>query len=276
MLSLSTNTGRAGSKRRSASQTAVSNAFCDGCALARHEAEHRAAVVGERLEVEHLRAVLAPARAAAGSCPSRCVPQTTPKSKRRGSVSSAATHGAAERLVAAFEQVDAKADLARAPVPASRCAGRRASSRPAAASRAACRARGARCAPRRCAPPAPRRASSRRTARPACTRCRPSARSSSSSDGQLTAPGRRSSANSLSGARVDDGVEAPSQRRVRCASAAADRASRLSAGHRQRRCGRSLARSRRAARSRSAAAACSAAAPSRRSGRCPRRARRAS
>jgi hypothetical protein len=34
----------------------VSNCFCDGCALPWHEAEHRTKVLGESLEVEHLRA----------------------------------------------------------------------------------------------------------------------------------------------------------------------------------------------------------------------------
>ncbi len=68
-------------------------------------------MVGERLEVEHLLAALgeraqqqalARAGGAADDDEARAV---------AGSVSSAATTARAERLVAAFEQVDAKADL---------------------------------------------------------------------------------------------------------------------------------------------------------------------
>ena len=175
-------------------------------------------MVGERLEVEHLRALRGAARRS-----SRLLPEPVgaaddaPVEARRQRLERG-DDGAAEVAVAALEHVDAKADLVEHRSPARRCACRRASSRRAASSRAACRARGARCARRRCARPARRRASAPRTARPACTRCRSSARSASSSDGQLTAPGRRSSANSLSRARVDDGVEA---RRGRASASAA-------------------------------------------------------
>ena len=96
-LSLSTNTGRAGSKRRSASQSRVSNAFCHGCDVPGTRPEHRAAVVGERFEVEHLRALRRAAPAAGGSCREPVGPQITRAvDSRAGSVSSAAMHGAAE------------------------------------------------------------------------------------------------------------------------------------------------------------------------------------
>ena len=93
----------------------------------------------ERLEVEHLRAFVARARRAAGSCPSRSA------RRRRDSESAAAASRAArrrggDRRVAAVELHGAPADLVQHVRERARCAGRRASSRRAAPSRAACRA----------------------------------------------------------------------------------------------------------------------------------------
>ena len=85
LLSLSTNTGRAGSKRRSWSHTSVSKRFCVGCGWPGNHAQHRAAVAGQRLQVQHLRARRGPAHAAAASCPSPVGPQTTRKSSRPAS-----------------------------------------------------------------------------------------------------------------------------------------------------------------------------------------------
>ena len=173
LLSLSTNTGRDGSSRRSASQTSVSNAFCDGCALPGTRPSTEPRWLASAFEVEHLRAARGERVAAGGSCPSRSGRRRRGTSKPRRQRLERGDDGAAEVAVAAFEHVDAKADLVEHESRARRCACRRASSRRAASSRAACRARGARCARRRCARPARRRASSPRTARPACTRCRP-------------------------------------------------------------------------------------------------------
>ena len=171
LLSLSTNTGRAGSKRRSASQTRESNCFCPGCALPGTRPEHRAAVIGERLQVEHLRALRAqrlqqPALARTGGAADHAVLEARRAKRRAPAALRAGTRGS--RLRAGGRE----SRSGRAPARARRCACRRASSRPAASSPSACRAPRARCARRCCAPPARRRAFSPRTARPACTRCR--------------------------------------------------------------------------------------------------------
>ena len=80
-------------------------------AAAGHEAEHRAAMVGERFEVEHLRALRAPARRAGGSCPSRSGRRRRASRSALGQRLELGDDGAAEVAVAALEDVDAKADL---------------------------------------------------------------------------------------------------------------------------------------------------------------------
>ena len=214
LLSLSTNTGRAGSRRAQRVPERGVEGLLRGCGSpgTRPSTEPRWLASASRSST------CAPARAApaaGGSCPSRSAPQTTRSRSAPAASPSVGDDGAAERLVAALEQVDAKADLVEHRGRASRCAGRRASSRPAAASRAACRAHGARCARRRCAPTsaAPRFLAVER--RDLLVFGADEARSASSSDGQLTAPGRSVDRRTRSSASA--------RRRWRCRRHRADR-----------------------------------------------------
>ena len=199
-------TGRAGSNRRSASHSRDSNCFCPGCGLPGTEPEHRAAVVGQQLPGRAPARPASPALAASGSCPSRW--GRTP----RGTESAAAVHPArrSPRAGIPCSRLRAGAPESRsgpAPAPASRCACRRASNRPAASSPSACRAPRVRCARAmlRATSAAPRFCA---TKGETCLYSVPTMRRSSSFRlGQFTAPGRRSSAYSLFGARVDHRVE---------------------------------------------------------------------
>ena len=156
--------------------------------LVRQVAEHRAAVRGERFEVEHLRARGARARAAAGSCRCRSGRIRRATETRRGSRSSSVDDRAAIGAVAAIEPADAPADLGRARARTRRCAGRRASSRRAAASRAGGR-ESARCRWRAMLRAHERRADLARLERRALLVDRADARAlASSSTGQLIAP----------------------------------------------------------------------------------------
>ena len=218
-------------------------------------AEHRAAMAGQRLEVEHLRAQLGqrlqqPRLAAAGA------PGDTVNSNR----AAAAWRGrrAPPRETPCSRRAAARCETrsGRETRPARPSAGRRASSTPAAATRAAGPARSARCVPAmlRATSAAP---SLRAASGESCTYNVPTMRrSSSSSTGQLTAPGRWSSANSA-GERTSmiaskrSSAGAASRRTTRGSRTV----SRLARAHR---------RSRRATRSRSRSCSrlCCSAAPS--------------
>ena len=212
-------------------------------------------------QVEHLRALRGqrlqqPGLAAAGAAAQHAVAKALRQRLQLG------THHARERPCSRLPAARCESRSGRGTRPASPSAGRRASSTPAAAIRAACRPSSGPGGRRCCAPPSPRRrlrACSGETCLysvPTMRRC------SSSSTGQLTAPGRWSSANSAGERTSIDGVEA--------ASAATASAAVMRQGHRLTWPARPP---RRAARFRSAAACASAAVPGRRPGRCPRPAR---
>ena len=132
LLSLSTYTGRAGSKRRSASQTRESNCFWPGCALpgTRPSTEPRWFASASRSSTCAPCAL--PAPAAGGSCRSRWCRRPRGTRSAAGSVSSAAIDRAPVFAVAALEHGARESRSGRARARARRCACRRASSRPAA------------------------------------------------------------------------------------------------------------------------------------------------
>ena len=196
LLSLSTNTGRDGSSRRSASHRRVSKAFCDGCALPGTRPSTEPRWLARRFEVEHLRACGGERMRAGGSCPSRSARRSRASRTAAGSASSSATTARRNVAVAAFEHVDAKADLVEH--------GRERAAALAAAPAVDERRPFARLVEhvaldvRRDVARDERRAALLRLERRdlLVLACRSRARSPSSSDGQLTAPGSRSSANS--------------------------------------------------------------------------------
>ena len=111
LLSLSTNTGRAGSSRRERVPQRDVECFCVGCALpgTSPSTEPRWLAIDSRSSTWPPFAAIAPSRRL---LPEPVGPQTTRQSKRVGSLLERRDDGTPELAVAALEDVDAKADLA--------------------------------------------------------------------------------------------------------------------------------------------------------------------
>ena len=109
LLSLSTITGRAGSKRRSASQTLDSNCFCPGCGLpgTRPSTEPRWFASSSRSSTCTPSSV---SRCSSRLLPEPVTPQTTRRSKRCGKLLQRGDDRAPVLAVAALEQVHTEAD----------------------------------------------------------------------------------------------------------------------------------------------------------------------